>query len=200
MAESSLIQRMCLLEIHGMQLLCPIVLFIQLPMHLNAEGGIRVAKTSEEFDFLSSLQNSDEPVHIDGIAAHRESVARAKEFLDRSGTIGLFTTNTCAVPGWRVVRTLPMITARRVIGLNFWKDFLINVRDFVGGRSTTAESAIAQIEGALFQELQVKAATLQCHAIVGVQVQFGEISGGGKSQMFYATAQGTPVVMEEVQT
>lgn len=113
-------------------------------------------------------------------------------------TIGLFTTGACVVPGWRVVRTLPMITARRVLGINAWQDFAIAIRDMVGGRSQTAEAALERMETELLRELQMKAAETGVQAVIGVNVQFGEISGGGKGQLFYAAAQGTPVQLEQV--
>ena len=154
---------------------------------------------SEVHSFLNSLQQQSA---ASGQSNEHGSVVidTHEAIYERAGKIGLFTANACVVPGWRVVQTLPMITARRVLGINAWQDFAIAIRDFVGGRSQAAETAFGRLEAELLQELQVNAAAKRCHAVIGVNVQFGEISGGGKAQLFYAAAQGTPVLMEPVAT
>lgn len=126
----------------------------------------------------------------------RRDLARKNQ--DLAQKVGLFTTSGYVVPGWRVAQTLPLITARRVLGVNAWQDFLIAIRDMVGGRSEAAETAFGQMELEVFRELQLKAVEAGGQAVVGVNVQFGEISGGGKGQLFYAAAQGTPVVLEQL--
>jgi uncharacterized protein YbjQ (UPF0145 family) len=112
--------------------------------------------------------------------------------------VRLVTTPELAVPGWHVTQTLPMISAHRIVGLNAWKDFLVAVRDLIGGRSQTAEAALSRMEHELLAELQAKAQRIGAHAVVAVRVQIGEISGGGKGQMLYASAHGTPVVLSPV--
>ena len=164
----------------------------------------------DENAFLSSLgQQSKEVVASEEVVASDDndqfSFPSEQEIREREKTlralvlkVGLFSTSECVVPGWRVVRTLPMITARRVLGINAWQDFTIAIRDLVGGRSQTAEAAFERLESELLLELQARAASIGCQAVVGVHVQFGEISGGGKAQLFYAAAQGTPVQLEQV--
>lgn len=151
-------------------------------------------------NFLRSLQEEsvgdarnepDQGLNIPLIVDDEEHAKRVR-------SVGLFTTHDCVVPGWRIVRTLPMISSRRVLGINAWQDMIIAVRDLLGGRSQTAEKALATLEAELLQELQQNALSRKCQAVIGVQIQFGEISGGGKGQMFYAAAQGTPVMMEQV--
>lgn len=155
----------------------------------------------DESEFLSSLRQQREEVSASDendelpfvIGPDHDQALR-----NLARTIGLFTTSGYVIPGWRVVRTLPMITARRVLGINAWQDFAIAIRDMVGGRSQTAEAAFERIETELLRELQLKAAETGGQAVIGVNVQFGEISGGGKAQLFYAAAQGTPVQLEQV--
>lgn len=127
--------------------------------------------------------------------AELPSSAEASFYETDACDVLLFTTPAVALPGQRVERTLSIVTARRIIGVNAWQDFLIALRDMVGGRSKAAENAFAKMEAELLAELQAKAHKLGAHAVLGVHLQFGEISG--KSQMFYGAAQGTPVVLTD---
>ncbi len=149
---------------------------------------------NDENDQFSFVLPTDEELR----EQTRKKQEHAKKKRELALNVGLFTTSGCAIPGWRIVQTLPLISARRVLGINAWQDFLIVIRDAVGGRSQTAETAFERLEAELFQELQMKAVESGGQAVVGVHVQFGEISGGGKAQLFYAAAQGTPVLMEPV--
>ena len=150
-----------------------------------------MSNREEITDFLSSISIDAGPEQPQLFVDHE------KAFEEMVSRVAIFTTPSCIITGWKITRTLPMITARRVIGVNAWQDLAIAMRDLVGGRSATAEAALETLENELLWELRRKAATLGSYAILGTQIQFGEISGS-KSQMFYATAQGTPAVLERL--
>lgn len=99
--------------------------------------------------------------------------------------------------GWRVVETLPMITAHRVVGTSFVTDESVNSDQLVGARSKQAETAFARMEIEVYRELRAKASRKGAAAVVGVRVEFGEVSGSGRGHMFYAFAQGTPVLLAQ---
>lgn len=98
----------------------------------------------------------------------------------------LLTTETLLSTRYRVVTTLPMVRARRVQGSATWRGGVENVQE-----------QFAEMESAVFGELQQKAKACGANAVVRVQFQCGEISGSGKP-LFYMTAQGTPVIVREV--
>ena len=152
-------------------------------------------RDSEAREFFSAMSEEESEEQSAEPAPYNPSAFRLNNAEDLALEVGIFTSHDCVIPGWKVERTLPLVTARRVFGMNAGRDFLMQVRDLVGGRSATAEDALEMLEKDLFHELKTKAARSGAFGIVAVAIQFGEISGGGKSQMFYATAQGTPVVL-----
>lgn len=68
------------------------------------------------------------------------------------------------------------------------------VRDTTGGRSQAAEKLFDEIEIEVLTDLQRKAFELGANAVIGVRIQSIDVSG--KSEMFYVTAQGTPIAIE----
>lgn len=99
--------------------------------------------------------------------------------------------------GYRILRTLNVVSARCVYGANVWKDFKAAVRDLVGGRSKTSEKLLRDTENELIRTLRLKAQKLGADALVEYRVQFGQMGGGG-GNMFYGTAQATPVVLTKI--
>lgn len=98
-------------------------------------------------------------------------------------------------PGMRVVETLDVVTERRVYGSNVFKDIAIGIRDYVGGRSRTAEDILATAEREILDSLRAKAAGAGANALIDMRMQFGELGSRG-THMFFATGQATPVILE----
>lgn len=108
------------------------------------------------------------------------------------------TTDTIERPGLRVAKQLSVINARRVYGINVFSEFLVGLRDLVGGRSATYEQMIATAETELISDLRRQAFDLGASAIVRFQFQYGEISGKG-TQMLLVVASGTPVLLQRIE-
>jgi uncharacterized protein YbjQ (UPF0145 family) len=142
----------------------------------------------DEFaDFVDDLLGDSESTSDSGIRKRPD--AKSTE------TVRLITGEFFIKQGWRVVETLPMITAHRVVGTSFVTDESVNSEELVGARSKQAETAFARMEIEVYRELRAKAQRKGAAAVVGVRVEFGEVSGSGKGHMFYAFAQGTPVML-----
>ena len=65
-------------------------------------------------------------------------------------------------------------------------------RDLVGGRSGTHQKALQQARATCLEDLAQKAGELGADAVVGVDLDYNEISGGGKGMLFLV-ASGTAV-------
>jgi uncharacterized protein YbjQ (UPF0145 family) len=111
--------------------------------------------------------------------------------------VELATIGVVAKPGHRVVKTFPMVTARRVEGAKFFRELLLAARETVGDRSEAAEKLFAQVESEVLRALQENALELGANAVVGVSIQQVDVSG--KSEVFYVAAQGTPVLLAKVE-
>jgi uncharacterized protein YbjQ (UPF0145 family) len=132
----------------------------------------------------------------DAEAAEGSGVLRKRPDAKSTESVRLITGEFFIKQGWRVVETLPMITAYRVVGTSFVTDESVNSEELVGARSKQAETAFARMEVEVYRELRAKAQRKGAGAVVGVRVEFGEVGGGsGKGHMFYAFVQGTPVLL-----
>lgn len=97
-----------------------------------------------------------------------------------------------------VDQRLDVITAEVVIGMNLFKDVASAFRDTFGGRSKAMQDGLRQARVAALSELRREAYALGAHAVVGVDLDYSEISGGGKSMLFLV-ASGTAVTLKQDQ-
>lgn len=76
--------------------------------------------------------------------------------------------------------------------MHLFKDVASAFRDVFGGRSETMQRGLKQARKAALAELRQEAFDLGADAVVGVDLDYSEISGGGKSMLFLV-ASGTAV-------
>ncbi len=95
--------------------------------------------------------------------------------------------------GREIEGVLEPVTAECVLGMNILSDFfLVGARDFFGGRSKTTQNALKELKTTALFELKKEAALVGGDAIVGVDLDYSEISGQNKSMLFLV-ASGTAV-------
>lgn len=105
-------------------------------------------------------------------------------------------TTTPHLEGYRVTKTLGVITAEYVGGMNIFRDFLAGITDLVGGRSGSIQNELRSARETCIANLKIEADRLGANAVIGVALDYSEISGGGKSMLFLV-ASGTAVVVEK---
>lgn len=98
--------------------------------------------------------------------------------------------------GYRVTRTLDIVTAECVLGLSFLSDFLAGMSDFFGGRSGRTQNKLREARQYCLSELRAEAQSLGANAVIAVSLSYSEFSGQGKSMLFLV-ASGTAVVVEK---
>lgn len=91
-----------------------------------------------------------------------------------------------------VTERLGIIAAEVVIGMHIFRDIGAAFRDVFGGRSQTMQRGLKDAREAALAELRLEAAQLGADAVVGIDLDYSEISGGGKSMLFLV-ASGTAV-------
>jgi len=104
-------------------------------------------------------------------------------------------TTTDNIDGRNIIRYFDPVTKSVVLGSNVIADFGAGLTDFFGGRSNNYESRLQLINESALDMLKKHAKRLKANAIVGVKIDVGEISGGGKN-MFMVTVVGTPVILD----
>jgi len=104
-------------------------------------------------------------------------------------------TTTPFVEGYRIRRYGPLVAAEAVMGTNIFRDYFAKVRDVMGGRSGAFQSALADARDGVINEIQEQARAADCNAIIGIDLDYGEISGKDKNMLMVAV-QGTAVFIE----
>ena len=100
--------------------------------------------------------------------------------------------STEAAPDLPVAQRIDVITAEFAVGMGLLTDIFNAWRDVFGGRSKSYQNALKDARKAVLQELRREAHALGADAVLGVSLDYSEISGGGKSMMFLV-ASGTAV-------
>ena len=98
------------------------------------------------------------------------------------------TTNT--IENGSIDRYIDVVSTNIVVGTNIFSDFGASVTDFFGGFSNTYQNKLQLLYKNAIDGITDQARKLGANAIVGLKVDFDEISGKGKS-MFMVSAIGT---------
>jgi len=94
-----------------------------------------------------------------------------------------------------VSERIDIVTAEVVVGMHLFKDVASALSDIFGGRSKTMQNGLREARKAALTELRQEAYDLGADAVVGVDLDYSEISGGGKSMLFLV-ASGTAVKLQ----
>ena len=95
-----------------------------------------------------------------------------------------------------ILERIEVISAETAFGMNLFRDFFAGVRDTFGGRSVATQKVLRDARRTVLFELKQEAYQLGANAVVGVDLDYSEFSGGGKSMLF-VVATGTAVRITE---
>lgn len=104
-------------------------------------------------------------------------------------------TSTNNIEGGKIVKYFGVINSNVVVGTNLFSDIGASFLDIFGGTSSSYQNKLKNIYETSVQNLKIKAKDLGANAILGLSVDFDEISGGNKS-MFMISVSGTAVSIE----
>jgi len=110
----------------------------------------------------------------------------------------VITTSTDTIEGTIIEKYIDVISTNVVVGTNFFSDFGASLTDLFGGLSDTYQSKLQKIYRIGIDKLKTKATNIGANAIVGLKIDFDEISGKGKS-MFMISTFGTAVKVREIE-
>lgn len=100
---------------------------------------------------------------------------------------------TPTLEGNPIRQYLGVVTAESIVGANFVKDFMANVRDFFGGRSAAYEGVLIEAREIVLKELEERASRMGANAVVGISFDYEAVGGSGS--MLMVVASGTAVVV-----
>jgi uncharacterized protein YbjQ (UPF0145 family) len=87
-----------------------------------------------------------------------------------------------------------IVTAECAFGMNIFKDLFAGVRNIVGGRSEAVQKTMRDSRRTALYELKKEAYEVGANAVVGVDLDYVELSSSGSMVMLVAS--GTAVVIE----
>ena len=111
--------------------------------------------------------------------------------------INVILTTASQIAHREILTERQIVTAECVLGINIFKDFLAGMTDMLGGRSESLQRALRSARTDCLKELQTEAANCGGDAVIGVRLDYSEISGQSKSMLFLV-ASGTAVKLKTV--
>ena len=106
-----------------------------------------------------------------------------------------FISTTNNIEGGTIKEYLDVVCTNTVIGTNIFSDIAASFTDFFGGQSDTYKKKLELLYDKAIKELKQKAIRIGANAIIGLRIDFDEISGKDKS-MFMISVSGTACVIE----
>jgi uncharacterized protein YbjQ (UPF0145 family) len=101
-------------------------------------------------------------------------------------------TTTNNLPNREIEEVLDVITSECVFGMNVFRDFFAGMTDFFGGRSKASQKILRDARNTCLYELKKEAHEMGGDGIIGIDLDYSEISGKGKGMLFLV-ASGTVV-------
>jgi uncharacterized protein YbjQ (UPF0145 family) len=120
-----------------------------------------------------------------------EAAARVKLLVDN-----MKVTTAFSIAGAEIETELDIVTAECAFGMNVFRDMFAGMRDIVGGRSEATQKVLRDARKTCLAELKKEAASIGADAVIGVDLDYSEFSGGGKS-MLLLVASGTAVKLKK---
>jgi len=117
------------------------------------------------------------------------------EVIDEIAQDIIVTTET-SMQGYHITERIEIITAECVFGMNMFRDYFAGIRDIFGGRSKASQKVLRDSRRVCLTELRREALIVGANAVIGVDLDYNEISGDGKSMLFLV-ASGTAVTVEQ---
>ena len=102
-------------------------------------------------------------------------------------------TSSMFVAGKEIEQEIEFITAECVYGMHLFKDMFAGFRDFFGGRSKAVQDTLRDARRNALTELRREALIVGADAVIAVDLDYQELSGGQKNGMLMLVASGTAV-------
>ncbi len=108
----------------------------------------------------------------------------------------MIVTTTNTIEGHAISEYKGIVTGEAILGTNIFRDLFAGIRDIVGGRSASYEAVLREARETALAELRDEARKLGANAVLGVDIDYENISTGSSGSMLMVSASGTAVVAE----
>jgi len=155
----------------------------------------------EETSFINEILGrvSEGYCSICSIASIKESVLKYRE--EKNSLNDFLIKNISAIPiltthnpfGWEY-ESISIVTGQSVTGTGLFSEIASGFTDFFGAQSGSFNSKLADGEVLCFAQLRLKALNLNANAIIGTDIDYGDV--GGSKGMLMVCAAGTAVKLK----
>lgn len=104
-------------------------------------------------------------------------------------------TTTSVLSGKEVTEYHGLVSGEAILGANIFRDFFAGIRDIVGGRSGAYEASLREAKEIALSEMEEAARRLGANAVIGVDLDFENITAGNSGGMLMVSASGTAVTV-----
>ncbi|MDR6817005.1 uncharacterized protein YbjQ (UPF0145 family) [Neorhizobium sp. 2083] len=108
---------------------------------------------------------------------------------------GIIVTTTSTIEGKAIAEYRGIVTGEAILGTNIFRDLFAGIRDLVGGRSASYEQVLKEARETALGELEERARAMGANAVVGVDIDYENISTGSSGSMLMVSVSGTAVVV-----
>jgi len=96
---------------------------------------------------------------------------------------------------YEIIDEVTIVTSECVFGMNIFRDFFAGMSDFFGGRSSASQKVLRDARKTCLKELKKEAFEVGADGVMGIDLDYSEISGKGKGMLFLV-ASGTAVKLK----
>lgn len=89
-----------------------------------------------------------------------------------------------------------VVTGEAILGTNIFRDLFAGIRNIVGGRSGAYEKALREARETAFAEMEEAARRAGANAVIGIDIDYENITAGDKGSMLMVSVSGTAVSVE----
>ena len=100
---------------------------------------------------------------------------------------------TDQIEGQTIRRYYGLVSGEAILGANIFRDFFASIRDVVGGRSAAYEEELRKAKQIALDEMMQQARELGANAVIGVDLDYENITMGQGGGMLMVSASGTAV-------
>ena len=86
-----------------------------------------------------------------------------------------------------------VVTGEAILGTNIFRDMFAGIRNIVGGRSGAYEKALREARETAFEEMEEAATRAGANAIIGIDIDYENITAGDSGSMLMVSVSGTAV-------
>ena len=107
----------------------------------------------------------------------------------------MIVSTTPTIEGRQVAEYKGVVTGEAILGTNIFRDIFASIRDIVGGRSGSYEEALSEARDIAIAEMEQEALSRGADAVIGIDLDYENITAGSGGSMLMVSASGTAVVL-----